>query len=177
MKRNVLLFLYFLDLTRARAYIICKMGDVMANLYERIVEPHLNDIKKWSGEGATIKEIAEKLGISYSGLKSYKKKYPELEAALIENRGVADDKVLGAFFRKATGYENKEITKERVNGKLVITKEVTREVAADTEAAKFWLKNRRPDEWKDKNDMGIEIKSSEKLADIFEQIGGEGLEE
>ena len=73
----------------------------MANLYEKIVEPRLSDIKEWSGEGATIKEIAEKLGISYSGLKGYKKKYPELEAAFLENRGTADDQVLGAFFRRA----------------------------------------------------------------------------
>ena len=137
----------------------------MANLYEALVEPRLKDIKKWSGEGATLKEIAEKLGVSYSGLKGYKKKHPELEAALLENRGIADDKVLGAFFRKATGYEAKEVIKERIDGKLVVTREVTKQIAPDTEAGKFWLKNRRPEEWKDSHniDAGIDIVKLEDL--------------
>jgi len=137
----------------------------MANLYDTLVEPRLSDIKKWSGEGATLKEIAEKIGVSYSGLKKYKKDHPELEAALLENKGLADDKVLGAFFRKATGYEAKEVVKERINGKLVITKEVTKEIAPDTEAGKFWLKNRRPDEWKDSHsvDGNVDIVKLEDL--------------
>ena len=139
----------------------------MANLYEKIVEPRLSEIKEWSGEGATIKEIAEKLGISYSGLKGYKKKYPELEAAFLENRGTADDQVLGAFFRKATGYDTKEITKERIAGKMVITKEVTKHISPDTEAAKFWLKNRKPEEWKDTHNIAGGIKVETKLEDLI----------
>lgn len=138
----------------------------MASLYESLVEPRLNDIKKWSGEGATIKEIAEKIGVSYSGLKKYKKDHPELEAAFLENRGIADDKVLGAFFRKATGYETKETIKERVDGKLVITREVTREIAPDTEAGKFWLKNRLPEEWRESNKHEVEIEKI-KLEDLL----------
>ena len=139
----------------------------MANLYEKLVEPRLADIKKWSGDGATIKEIAEKLGVSYSGLKLYKSKYPELEAAFLENRGVADDNVLGAFYRKCTGYEAKKIKRERVNGKMVVTEETTTHVAPDTEAVKFWLKNRRPDEWKDTHKLDAEIEIKKKLEDLI----------
>lgn len=146
-----------------------------SNLYEKIVEPRLSDIKKWSREGATIKEVAAKLGISYSGLKGYKRKYPELEAAFLENRDTADDEVLGAFHRRATGYEIKEVTKERINGKLVVTKEVTKEVAPDVEAGKFWLKNRLPEEWKDKHKYevsGIDEEKS-KLSELVKQMTGD----
>lgn len=39
---------------------------------------------------------------------------------------------------------------------LVITKEVTKFVAPDTTAQIFWLKNRRPDKWRDKQEIGVE---------------------
>lgn len=38
-------------------------------------------------------------------------------------------------------------------GELVVTKEVTKEVLPDTTAQIFWLKNRRPDRWRDKQDI------------------------
>lgn len=43
--------------------------------------------------------------------------------------------------------------KEESSGELVITKEVTKEVLPDTTAQIFWLKNRRPDRWRDKQDI------------------------
>lgn len=40
-------------------------------------------------------------------------------------------------------------------GELVVTKIVTKEVVPDTTAQIFWLKNRRPDKWRDKRDMEV----------------------
>lgn len=39
------------------------------------------------------------------------------------------------------------------NGELVVTKVVTKEVIPDTTAQIFWLKNRRPDLWRDKQQI------------------------
>ena len=41
-------------------------------------------------------------------------------------------------------------------GELVVTKEVTKEVVPDTTAQIFWLKNRKPNEWRDKNNVELE---------------------
>lgn len=41
-------------------------------------------------------------------------------------------------------------------GDLVITKEVEKEVIPDTTAQIFWLKNRRPDRWRDKQDIDLD---------------------
>ena len=60
---------------------------------------------------------------------------------------------------------------------LVVTKEVTKQVAGDTTAQIFWLKNRRPDLWRDKQQIEHSGEISNKLADVMAQIGGEGLEE
>lgn len=42
------------------------------------------------------------------------------------------------------------------NGELVVTKTVTKEVVPDTTAQIFWLKNRRPDLWRDRKDVAVE---------------------
>lgn len=41
-------------------------------------------------------------------------------------------------------------------GELVVTKEVTKEVVPDTTAQIFWLKNRKPNDWRDKNKVELE---------------------
>lgn len=38
-------------------------------------------------------------------------------------------------------------------GEIIETKRVTKEVVPDTTAQIFWLKNRRPDKWRDKQSM------------------------
>lgn len=39
---------------------------------------------------------------------------------------------------------------EQADGELVVTKEVTKQVIPDTTAQIFWLKNRKPSDWRDK---------------------------
>lgn len=48
--------------------------------------------------------------------------------------------------------------------KLVATKEVVKQMAPDTTAAIFWLKNRKPNEWRDKRETEITGKDGENLS-------------
>ena len=50
--------------------------------YSKLVEPYIDHIAKWRATGASNKQIADKLGISLSSLKNYKKEYIELDNAL-----------------------------------------------------------------------------------------------
>ena len=64
--------------------------------------------------------------------------------------------------KRALGYTYKEVTREKIFNpetgqyELMPTKEVTKEVVPDTTAQIFWLKNRRPDMWRDKRDVSVE---------------------
>ena len=69
--------------------------------------------------------------------------------------------------KRALGYSYVETTREslpvfdpttgEITGyKLQVTKEVTKEVQPDTTAQIFWLKNRKPDAWRDKQNVQLE---------------------
>lgn len=56
-------------------------------------------------------------------------------------------KKIGDYLRFVDSLKTEDV------GELVVTKEVTKEVQPDTTAQIFWLKNRRPDHWRDKQDI------------------------
>jgi len=105
-----------------------------------------------SAEGKTNQEIAAALGIAVGTLWNWEKEYPEFLSAIKEGKRLADDEVEKSLYRRAVG--------EKVKEKKTITmpdgeirKEVTERHVADTTAQIFWLKNRRPKEWRDKQDI------------------------
>ncbi|WP_010276451.1 helix-turn-helix domain-containing protein [Paenibacillus senegalensis] len=127
--------------------------------YHTHVEPKLLLVEAWARDGLTIDQIADNLGVASSTLFDYKNKYPELSEALKRGQEVADVEVENSLYKRALGYRYDEVTKEAVtdpktgNAIMVETKRVTKEVQPDVTAQIFWLKNRRPDKWRDKKDI------------------------
>ena len=97
------------------------------------------------------------MGIGYSTLQTWKKKYQDIQDSLKKGKEVVDILVENALLKRALGYEYEEVTRERrVNPQtgevgLVVVKIVKKEVVPDTTAQIFWLKNRKPEEWRDVN--------------------------
>jgi hypothetical protein len=85
--------------------------------------------------GGTNKEIAAALGVSEGTLFNVRKRDPALDAALQSGKDKADLRVVGSLYKKATE-------------------------DGDTTAMIFWLKNRQPDRWRDRqqHDFSGEIK-------------------
>ena len=103
-------------------------------------------IQGMAREGLTQQQIANNLGISIDTLIENKKKYSEFNNALKKGKEVIDFEVENALLKRALGYEYEEETYE--NG--ILTKKVKKQVAPDTTAQIFWLKNRKPNNWKDR---------------------------
>ena len=60
--------------------------------------------------------------------------------------------VENALFKRSQGYDYDEVTKEECDsekGSYTKTKTVTKHVNPDVTAQIFWLKNRKPEEWRD----------------------------
>ncbi|MCT9852856.1 helix-turn-helix domain-containing protein [Priestia megaterium] len=128
--------------------------------YEKwITEEGLVLLEGWARDGLTDEQIAHNVGVSRSTLNDWKKRYPDILDALKKGKEVVDLQVENALLKRALGYEYEEITKEsQWNEKtnkyeLVITKSIKKRQAPDTIAQIFWLKNRRPDKWRDKQDV------------------------
>lgn len=113
-------------------------------------------IEGWARQGLTDAQIAHNMGCAYSTFRTWRDKYQALSAVLKKGKEVVDLEVENALLKRALGYEYEEITRELVYDKvqnknaMKVTKVVKKQVAGDTTAQIFWLKNRRPDLWRDK---------------------------
>jgi len=158
--------------------------------YDTHVEPRLIEIEGWARDGLIDEQISKNLGVAYSTFREYKDKYSALSAALKRGKEVIDREVENALLKRALGYNYDEVTKERLIKKdvkgdpmtdlhgfpiaeMVTTKIVTKQVVPDTTAQIFWLKNRKPDNWRDKQQVehsGSIDTGLNKLNSILEQL-------
>ena len=134
---------------------------------EWLTEEGLLQLEAWARNGLTDQQIAENIGICRDTLIEWKKKFPDISDTLKRGKAVVDIQVENALLKRALGYSYTETTRERVidydkttgiptGSNMEITKEVVKEVSPDTTAQIFWLKNRKPDVWRDKRDVGVE---------------------
>lgn len=118
-------------------------------------EDNLMLLECWTRDGYTFEDIANRIGISYSTLRKWRKDYPEIDRALKAGREIIDYKVENALLKSALGYKTKEtkVTTIIRHGKVVETiKETTdKEQAPNVSAAQCWLYNRLPKKWKNMN--------------------------
>lgn len=121
-------------------------------------------IEGWARDGLTDEQIAHNMGVGYTTFKEYLNRFPSIRAALKRGKAPVDYEVENALYKRATGYTvklKKPIkvkTTKRITGKGEVTEErieyadEEQYIPPDTTAQIFWLKNRRPDKWRDKRD-------------------------
>lgn len=119
-------------------------------------------VQGWARDGLKDEQIAANMGIAYSTFREWRDKYSALSAALKKGKAPVDYEVENALHKRALGYTvtlKKPIkvkTKKQLKDKGLIEEEhieyAEEEVyiPPDTAAQIFWLKNRRPDKWRDK---------------------------
>ena len=116
---------------------------------EWLEEEKLILLEGWARDGLIDEQIAHNIGINVGTLYDWKKKYIEISNALKKGKEVADYEVESALFRRALGYDVEEVVTEITDGKKHI-KKTKKHIPADVTAQIYWLKNRRPDKWRDK---------------------------
>ena len=115
-------------------------------------------VEGWARDGLTNKQIAENLDLNVKTLYDYQNKYSKFRNALKSGKEIIDRQVENALLKKALGYTER-IQKTRVlkDGEVVTYYE-DKYFAPDTGAEIFWLKNRKSDVWRDKQDLSIDGK-------------------
>ena len=146
--------------------------------YEYWLTPEgLLKLEAWARNGLTDEQIAFNMGIKRQTLYDWIKKYPDISDTLKKGKEVVDILVENSLLKRALGYEYEEITRESEYNpgtnkvELVVKKVVSKQVVPDTTAQIFWLKNRKPEIWRDKKD----IEHSGNINNPFEGLTREQL--
>ncbi len=141
----------------------------MRKVDQWLTEDGLIKIQGWARDGLIDKDIAHNIGIGYSTLREWKKLYPEIGEALRKGKEVVDRIVENALYKSAIGFMQKikkpvrikEVEYDPKTGKKIRESEkwvqVEEEIyiAPQVTAQIFWLKNRKPDQWREKNDLTL----------------------
>lgn len=122
-------------------------------------------LEGWARDGLTDVQIAHNIGIHIGTLYEWKKKYPKFNDAIKRGKEVVDIIVENALLKSALGYSYDEVTKVRIDdeasgkSEIVEVKRVTKDMAPNPTSLIFWLKNRKPEVWRDskKVDANIEV--------------------
>lgn len=127
--------------------------------YQQWLEPDgLLKLEAWARNGLTDEQIAKNMGVVTKTLYEWKKQHSNICEALKKGKEVVDIQVENALFKRAIGYEYDEVTYEYGQE----TKRVTKQVAPDVTAQIFWLKNRKPEHWRDKKDIEVSDQAERK---------------
>lgn len=142
--------------------------------YYTHVEPKLIEVEGWARDGLTDEQIAHNLGLSKVTLYKYISEHDKLSELLKRGKEVVDREVENALFKNAIGYETEEVTEEfDAQGRLVSSKRIKKRVAPNTTAQIFWLKNRKPADWRDKKD--VDVVGEIRTQNSFEALSKEQL--
>jgi len=122
--------------------------------YQKWLEPeNLTLIEGWARDGLTDEQIAkDKMHIAPTTLYDWINKYPKISKAMSLGKEVVDYEVESALKKRAEGYdiwEETEVWNQEL-GEWVPATRKKKHVPADTSATSMWLRNRRPDKWRDK---------------------------
>ncbi len=101
-------------------------------------------LEGWARDGLTDEQIAKNIGITVSTFYEWKKKYSEISESLKKGKEVVDYEVENALLSSA--------------------------LEGNTTAQIFWLKNRRPDKWRDKQKEETDKTALDKLDSILKEI-------
>jgi len=112
-------------------------------------------VEAWCRDGATDKDIMQRLGISHDLFYKWKNEKPEFADTLKSGKEIVDAQVENALLKKALGYSYTEEKVVTMPDGSVKTEKVIKEVSPDTTAQIFWLKNRKPYEWRDAKNIEL----------------------
>ncbi len=117
-----------------------------------IDEIALDKFVKLGEKGYTDKQLCKMMGIDNQTLANYKKEFPEFFDALKRGKAIADGQVELSLFQRAMGYSHPDVNVSNYQGNVIITP-IIKHYPPDATSMIFWLKNRQPARWRDKQEI------------------------
>lgn len=118
-------------------------------------KPEFNEqAEKLCKLGATDKDLAEFFEVCEATINNWKIDHPEFLESIKTGKQIADMEVANSLYKRATGYNHASTKFFQYDGK-VISQDFTEHYPPDVTAQIFWLKNRKPKEWRDKQEIDL----------------------
>jgi hypothetical protein len=129
----------------------------------------LSKVKKVASKGWTNEEMADFFEVALSTWHKWRVDFVEFSDALKEWKAEADSRVERSLYERALGYSHPEEKIFNNNGEALRVS-TTKHYAPDPTSMIFWLKNRQPEQWRDKVDVesrqDIHIHMTDKAKDF-----------
>ncbi len=122
-------------------------------------EEYAEQAEKLCKLGATDKELADFFDTSEQTINFWKTKFPTFLESLKRGKLIADSQVAEKLYQRAMGYSHPEVHVSNYQGEITLT-DLVKHYPPDSTACIFWLKNRRPEQWRDKTEHAVTVKKS-----------------
>lgn len=103
--------------------------------------------------GATDEFLADYFEVAVSTIQKWKLDHSDFSDSIKRGKAEADLKVAESLYHRACGYSHPEVKTATHEGRITDSQEFIKHYAPDPTAAIFWLKNRQPKEWRDKQEV------------------------
>ena len=97
--------------------------------------------------GATNRDLADTFEVGHSTIDNWLRKHPEFAQSVKRGRALADGRVAHGLYSRAIGYTY-ETTRVVLHRGELISVPHTVHKPPDVRACTFWLRNRRPQQWR-----------------------------
>lgn len=124
-----------------------------------LYSPTMNEwVEKLCKLGATDMELADFLHVDVATVNRWKIEHPDFCESIKKGKEFADANVADRLYQRAMGFEHdseeiKVVSDGNNQGSSIERVPIRKIYPPDTVAAIFWLKNRRPKEWRDKQEI------------------------
>jgi hypothetical protein len=126
--------------------------------------------------GATNKDLAGRFGVVRSTIDLWIASHPEFAEAVQQGRDVADASAVESLFTRVTGY-NHQAEKVFLYRGEPRTATYTAHVPPETRACMYWLRNRRPEDWREISERALLEQAQREAADAALRVQMDQAEE
>lgn len=112
--------------------------------------------------GAIDKEIAEFFNVCEATINNWKNEYPEFLESIKKGKQIADANVADRLYQRALGFEHDSEEIKVIEGDIERVP-VRKVYPPDPTSAIFWLKNRQPSKWRDKQELDLNTQEAPKI--------------
>jgi len=127
--------------------------------------------------GATDKELADFFNVAESTINEWKIEYVEFSESIKRGKQIADANVASKLYHRAIGYEHEDTQFATYQGEITDKETYIKHYAPDPTAAIFWLKNRQPAKWRDKQEIDQTIKADVKIETDLSKLSSDELQQ